>query len=160
MSSFAGAAAQEPVKPTLQPVPRDDANSMLAHQQLLEKARAGHIDLYFLGDSITRRWGATDYPQLLEHWKASFHRDAGNFGWGGDKTENILWRIQNGELDGVNPRVIVLMAGTNDVGSRPPPEGVEAAAARHRGGHRRAAAGGARESAWRHSDPDGHAAAR
>jgi len=131
MSSFAGAAAQDPAPPGLQPVPRDDANSMLAHQQLLHKAHSGRIDLYFLGDSITRRWGATDYPQLLEHWNANFHGwNAGNFGWGGDKVENILWRIQNGELDGVSPRVIVLMAGTNDVGNQLPAEGVEAAATR------------------------------
>jgi lysophospholipase L1-like esterase len=132
MVCIAGAADQDRAAPaTLQPVPRDDANSMLAHQQLLKKARAGHIDLYFLGDSITRRWGATDYPQLLEHWNASFHGwNAGNFGWGGDKVANILWRIRNGELDGVNPRVIVLLAGTNDVGNHLPPEGVDPAAAR------------------------------
>jgi lysophospholipase L1-like esterase len=132
MTSIAGWAAQGIAGiPMVQPVPRDDANSMLAHQQLLQKARAGHIDLYFLGDSITRRWGATDYPQLLDHWNANFHGwNAGNFGWGGDRIANILWRIQNGELDGVNPRVIVLMAGTNDVGNQLPPEGVEPAAAR------------------------------
>jgi len=44
------------------PAPRADANSQLAHQQLLEKARKGGIDVYFVGDSITRRWGATDPP--------------------------------------------------------------------------------------------------
>ena len=131
MISFVDAAAMDNATPGLQPVPRDDGNSMLAHQQLLQKARAGHIDLYFLGDSITRRWGATDYPQLLEHWNASFLGwNAGNFGWGGDKIENILWRVLNGELDGVNPRVIVLMAGTNDVGNQLPSEGAEPAAAR------------------------------
>ena len=109
-------------------VARTDANSMRAHEQLLQKARSGRIDLYFLGDSITRRWGATDYPQLLEHWNASFHGwNAGNFGWGGDKVENILWRIENGELDGVKPRVIVLMAGTNDVGNKLPEQGIDAA---------------------------------
>jgi len=118
-------------KSALQAVPRGDANSMLAHEQLLQKAHAGRIDLYLLGDSITRRWGATDYPQLLEHWKATFHGwNAGDFGWGGDKVENILWRIEHGELDGVNPRVIVLMAGTNDVGNQLPPDGVQAASER------------------------------
>ena len=131
VASLAGWAGQNAAIATLQPVPRSDANSMLAHQQLLQKARAGHIDLYFLGDSITRRWGATDYPQLLDHWNASFHGwNAANFGWGGDKVENILWRVQNGELDGVNPRVIVLLAGTNDVGNHLPPEGMEPVAAR------------------------------
>jgi lysophospholipase L1-like esterase len=112
-------------------VPRSDANSMLAHQQLLQKARSGRIDLYFLGDSITRRWGATDYPQFLAHWNESFHGwNAADFGWGGDKVENILWRIENGELKGVNPRVIVLMAGTNDVGRELPADGIDAASQR------------------------------
>jgi lysophospholipase L1-like esterase len=98
-------------------MPREDANSMLAHQQLLQKARAGRIDVYLLGDSITRRWGATDYPQFLPHWYATFRGwNAANFGWGGDKVENVLWRVENGELAGVDPRVIVLMAGTNDIG--------------------------------------------
>jgi lysophospholipase L1-like esterase len=126
---WASRQLQVPLAP--QGIARADANSALAHEQLLQKARTGRIDLYFLGDSITRRWGATDYPQFLEHWNASFRGwNAGNFGWGGDKVENILWRIENGELDGVNPRVVVLMAGTNDVGNQLPIDGVEAASAR------------------------------
>ena len=100
-----------------QPAPRTDKNSQLAHEQLLSKARQGHIDVYFEGDSITRRWGATDYPQLLENWNKNFHGwNAADFGWGGDTVQNILWRLTEGELDGVHPKVIVVMAGTNDVG--------------------------------------------
>jgi lysophospholipase L1-like esterase len=96
--------------------PRADANSALAHTQLLEKAKQGGIDVYFEGDSITRRWGATDYPQLLENWKQNFFGwNAADFGWGADRVENILWRLENGELDGVNPKVIVLLGGTNNV---------------------------------------------
>jgi hypothetical protein len=68
----------------------------------------------FEGDSITRRWGATDYPNLPANWKQSFFGwNAADFGWGADQTQNILWRLENGELDGVNPKVIVLLAGTN-----------------------------------------------
>jgi len=108
------------------PVPRTDPNSMIAHAQLLDKARRGGIDIYFEGDSITRRWGATDYPQLLENWRQNFFGwNAANFGWGGDTIQNILWRLNNGELDGVNPKVIVLLAGTNNVGNTVPPEGDE-----------------------------------
>ena len=93
---------------------------MLAHEQLLEKARTGGIDVYFVGDSITRRWGATDYPDLLAHWRQQFFGwNAGNFGWGADRTQNILWRLENGELDGVNPKVIVIQGGTNNVGAQP-----------------------------------------
>ena len=99
------------------PFPRSDPNSHSAHQALLAKSKAGVIDLYFVGDSITRRWGALDYPDLLTHWNQSFHGwNAANFAWGGDRTENILWRLENGELLGVDPKVIVIQAGTNNVG--------------------------------------------
>jgi lysophospholipase L1-like esterase len=112
-----------------QPTPRTDENSMIAHQQLLAKAKSGRIDVYFEGDSIVRRWGATDYPELLANWNANFFGwNAADFGWGADRVENILWRLDNGELDGVNPKVIVLLAGTNNVGNRPP-ENVDAKAA-------------------------------
>src|SRR5689334_12842960 len=101
-----------------QPLPRTDQNSQIAHQQLLEKAKLGGIDVYFEGDSITRRWGATDYPELLANWKQNFYGwNAADFGWGGDQTQNILWRLENGELDGVNPKAVVLLAGTNNVGN-------------------------------------------
>lgn len=104
------------------PRPRTDANSAQAHRDLLAKRSAGRIDLYFIGDSITRRWGAAEprYLQLLAHWQRSFHGwNAANFAWGGDTTGNILWRLDQGELDGVHPRVIVVMAGTNNLdGSR------------------------------------------
>jgi lysophospholipase L1-like esterase len=97
-------------------MPRMDKNSQLAHEQLLAKAKQGGIDVYFEGDSITRRWGATDYPDLLENWNKNFFGwNAADFGWGADRVENILWRLENGELDGVNPKVIVLLAGTNNL---------------------------------------------
>ena len=98
--------------------PRLDSNSIAAHGQLLRKAQAGGIDAYFLGDSITRRWGATDYPDLLANWRSNFIGwNAANFGWGADLTQNILWRIANGELDKVNPKLIVLQVGTNNIGT-------------------------------------------
>ncbi len=97
-------------------VSRTDNNSLIAHNQFLEKAKHGRIDIYFEGDSITRRWGATDYPELLANWKQNFFGwNAADFGWGADTTRNILWRLQNGELDGVNPKIIVLQAGTNNI---------------------------------------------
>ena len=109
-----------PPVPADQPRMRADRNSHIAHQQLLAKAKSGGIDVYFVGDSITRRWGALDYPDFLAHWQKRFHGwNAGNFGWGADRTENILWRLENGELDGVNPKVIVILAGTNNVGKEP-----------------------------------------
>ena len=103
-----------------EPSPRADRNSMLAHSELVEKAQQGRIDVYFEGDSITRRWGTSDeqYKHFLANWQENFFGwSAANFGWGGDRTQNILWRLNNGELDNVQPKIIVLLAGTNNVGN-------------------------------------------
>ena len=90
------------------------------YRDLLAKRAQGQIDVYFVGNSITRRWGATDYPDFLANWKENFFGwNAADFGWGADRIENMLWRIQHGELDGVNPKVIVILGGTNNVGSVP-----------------------------------------
>lgn len=113
-------AGQALAQPADRAAPRADRNSASAHEQLLEKAKRGGIDVYFVGDSIARRWGATDYPDLLANWRQNFFGwNAADFGWGADKTQHILWRLENGELDGVNPKVIVILAGTNNVGSQP-----------------------------------------
>ncbi|UCD49017.1 MAG: hypothetical protein JSW27_15960 [Phycisphaerales bacterium] len=111
-------ASRAPV--SIRPIARIDRNSQIAHAQLLEKARQGRIDVYFEGDSIMRRWGALDYPELLANWKENFFGwNAADFAWGGDTVQNILWRLENGELDDVHPKVIVLQAGTNNIGKRP-----------------------------------------
>ena len=113
--------------PADEPASRTDQNSLSVHAQLLEKAKKGRIDIYFEGDSITRRWGAADYPDLLANWNQNFFGwNAADFGWGADTIQNILWRLNHGELDGVNPKIIVLLAGTNNVGNTVPPGGDEA----------------------------------
>lgn len=94
----------------------DDPTWVNKHKELVERAKKGNIDLYFAGDSITRRWEAThraNWDQNFGGWKAA------DFGAGGDRTQNLLYRIENGELDGVHPKVIVLMIGTNNVGFVP-----------------------------------------
>lgn len=116
-------SAQEIRPPADRPAPRTDQNSMIAHAQLLEKAKKGVIDVYFVGDSITRRWGTSDeqYKDFLANWRQNFFGwNAANFGWGADQIQNILWRLHNGELDNVNPKIIVVLAGTNNVGNRSP----------------------------------------
>ena len=88
------------------------------HRNFLKRAKQGNVDLLFLGDSITQMWNDN------EVWKRFYGpRNAANFGIGGDRTQHVLWRIQNGELEGVNPKVIVLLAGTNNIGSEPGDEG-------------------------------------
>jgi lysophospholipase L1-like esterase len=110
----------------VQSAARSDENSRIAHQQLLEKRKKGRIDVYFAGDSITRRWGASDtqYKDFLANWTKNFFGwNAANFGWGGDTVQNILWRLQNGELDDVHPKVIVLLAGANNLAGPISPAG-------------------------------------
>jgi len=102
--------------------PRRDANSLKAHEELVAKAKMGGVDIYFEGDSITRRWGTSDagYKDNFANWTSNFFGwNAGDFGWGADLIQNILWRMENGELDGVNPKIIVVLAGINNVGTRP-----------------------------------------
>jgi lysophospholipase L1-like esterase len=107
------ANAQGPV--TVVPQPRQGA-WMARHRELLEQAKRGNIDLLFLGDSITQAWSKDVWNRFYGE------RRAANFGIGGDRTQHVLWRIQNGELDGISPKVVVLMIGTNNASSSTPDE--------------------------------------
>jgi len=125
-------AGRTPIERADIAAPRSDANSLKAHEQLLAKRTQGQIDVYFVGDSITRRWGASDpqYQDLLANWQANFRGwNAADFGWGADQTQHMLWRLQHGELDGLNPKVVVVLAGTNNIGRSTPLGDVEARAA-------------------------------
>ena len=101
---------------TVVPKPREGA-WMEVHKSFLALAKKGKIDLLFLGDSITQGW----YEN--EVWQRYYGpRNAANFGIGGDRTQHVLWRIQNGELNGIEPKVVVLMVGTNNADSATPDE--------------------------------------
>jgi lysophospholipase L1-like esterase len=114
-----------PASPANQPRPRDDAR----HKAFLEIARAGNIDLLFVGDSITD-WFSNSRGQNpaagLEVWNGSFgSMRPANFGIAGDTTDGVLWRMQNGELDGFKAKLIVLMLGTNNINRNPVDEIVD-----------------------------------
>jgi lysophospholipase L1-like esterase len=88
------------------------------HEAFLQRAKAGPIGLLFLGDSITEGWKSV--PEL---WEQHFGRyQPANFGIGGDQTQHVIWRLENGELEGIDPRVVVLMIGTNNSGAHTAPE--------------------------------------
>jgi lysophospholipase L1-like esterase len=81
------------------------------HEALVARAKKGHIDLLFLGDSITEGW------QNNLVWQQRYaERNAANFGIAGDTVENLLWRIDHGEVDGLAPRVAIVLIGTNNLG--------------------------------------------
>jgi len=94
------------------------------HADFLARKAEGDIGVLFLGDSITDFWPRRGETSWLKF--APYH--PANFGISGDRTEHLLWRITNGELDGINPKVTVLMIGTNNVG-RPTDDKIEWAAA-------------------------------
>jgi len=106
--------AQEAKKPaTVTPNERKDKGSVDRHLKFVEIAKKGDVDVLFLGDSITQGWGQN------AAWKKTFEPlKSANFGIGGDRTEHVLWRITEGkELEGITPKVAVLMIGTNNSGS-------------------------------------------
>ncbi len=102
-------------RPSIRPdyPPEWQARWMKRHEEFVARAGEGGIEVLFLGDSITDYW--------RDRGRAVWDRDfaplhAANFGISGDRTQQVLWRITHGELEGIEPRVVVLMIGTNNTG--------------------------------------------
>jgi lysophospholipase L1-like esterase len=111
------AKAQDPTVPSIK-YDKDgttpNPSFMKNHEKFVEQAKKGGIDVLFLGDSITAGWAGNGKEIWAERYAPM---NAANFGIGGDRTQHVLWRIENGELDGaIKPKVIVLMIGTNNTG--------------------------------------------
>lgn len=107
----AQAEPAETKKPaTVVPLNRD----VPRHKAINERAKEGNVDLIFIGDSITQGWEGNG----KEVWKMRYEsRKAMNAGIGGDQTQHILWRLDNGNIDNISPKLAVLMIGTNNIGS-------------------------------------------
>lgn len=88
------------------------------HQANLEVAKAGDIDLLFMGDSITDFWRSTGEPYAGKPVFDKYfgHLKAANFGIAGDTTQGVLYRLQHGEGQGFSPKAVMLMIGTNNIG--------------------------------------------
>jgi lysophospholipase L1-like esterase len=117
-TSFVLAQAAE--HDAIKPAPRDP-NWTKRHDIFVGIAKRGGVDVLFLGDSITDAWGgeghgaSTPGSKLFQEHFVPLK--AANFGISGDRTQHVLWRLQNGELDGIKPKVLMLMIGTNNSGS-------------------------------------------
>ncbi|MSR51133.1 MAG: hypothetical protein EXS07_13930 [Gemmataceae bacterium] len=112
------ASAQESKKENsaTKPSPRDKGWEK-RHETFVGIAKRGNVDLLFLGDSITDAWGGEGHGTNGGHkiFTSKFvPMKAANFGIGGDRTQHVIWRLQNGELDGIKPKVVQLMIGTNN----------------------------------------------
>lgn len=107
MISATAVAAAAPSSATT-PAPRE-AGWMKMHESFNERAKQGNVDLIFLGDSITQGWNNNDV------WKKHYGpRKAFNIGIGGDRTQHVLWRLDHGNVEGLKPKLVVLMIGTNN----------------------------------------------
>lgn len=115
--------AQDETKPkvndAVKPADRlNQANWKKRHENFVERSKKGDVDVLFVGDSITQGWegaGKKVWAEKFGSWKAA------NLGIGGDRTQHVLWRITEGrELEGINPKVVVMMIGTNNFSSNTP----------------------------------------
>ncbi|OFA08371.1 GDSL-type esterase/lipase family protein [Duganella phyllosphaerae] len=89
---------------------KDDGKFLKKHEINLARAKSGPVGLLFLGDSITDNWRKA--PEIWDKYYGKYQ--PANFGIGGDRTQHVIWRIEHGELDGIAPKVTVLMIGTNN----------------------------------------------
>ncbi|OHB57595.1 MAG: hypothetical protein A2Y07_06985 [Planctomycetes bacterium GWF2_50_10] len=83
------------------------------HQAIIDRNKQGNVDLIFIGDSITQGWEG-DGKTVWQQYYAK--RNAVNMGFGGDQTQQVLWRLNNGELAGIAPKLAIIMIGTNNSG--------------------------------------------
>lgn len=81
-------------------------------QRKLERFAGKHFEIVFDGDSIMNRWETTG----KETWNQRYASIAADFGIEGDHVENVLWRVDKGQVDGMDPKVVVIMIGTNNSG--------------------------------------------
>lgn len=85
------------------------------HQEKLAQASLGEAELLLIGDSITHNWEKVG----KEVWQQYFGDiNTLNIGFSGDRTENVLWRLQQGEVEGITPKLAIMMIGTNNTGHR------------------------------------------
>jgi lysophospholipase L1-like esterase len=95
-----------------------DLNWLQRHIGFVIEAKKGNIDVLFLGDSITDAWRGKGERGGKDVWDKQFAPlKAANFGIGGDRTQHVLWRITHGEMEGIQPKVAVVMIGTNNLSS-------------------------------------------
>jgi len=96
----------------IDPKPRE-GGWVKRHESFNEVSKKGEAQLVFLGDSITQGWEKNGKDVWAKTWEPL---KAANFGIGGDRTEHVIWRLQNGNFDGLKPKLVVLMIGTNNTG--------------------------------------------
>jgi lysophospholipase L1-like esterase len=113
LSGCASLSPNYAVQPVLHP------GTEKRHESFNVISTKGEAQLVFLGDSITHGWEGKGKAVWEKHWAPL---KAANFGIGGDRTEHVLWRLEHGNFDGLRPKAIVLMIGTNNTGHQGRPQ--------------------------------------
>lgn len=110
--AFAEVAAKShsAVTPETQKAPWAKSWWMPRHNQVNARVARGNVDLIMIGDSITHHWNKEVWDKYYEP------RNAVNMGFGGDRTQHVLWRLDNGHLEGISPKLAMIMIGTNNSG--------------------------------------------
>ena len=101
------------------PVPRQDQWWLDRHNAILERVKKGNTELIMIGDSITHGW-ENDGKEIWEKYYAKYN--ALNLGFSGDGTQHVLWRLYNGEINGISPKLAIVMIGTNNSAHNPSEE--------------------------------------
>jgi lysophospholipase L1-like esterase len=107
------AAEKTKLHSALNPVPRQ-GGWMKRHESFNTRVAKGNVDLVFIGDSITQGWEGRGKGV----WEKFYgKRNTVNLGIGGDRTQHVIWRLDNGNLKNIAPKAAVIMIGTNNAGS-------------------------------------------
>ena len=105
--------AEEKLHSAIKPVPRSGGWTK-QHESFNKRVAQGNCDLIFIGDSITQGWEGRGKGVWAKHYAK---RNAVNLGIGGDRTQHVIWRLDNGNLYRIKPKAAVIMIGTNNSGS-------------------------------------------
>ena len=125
-------AADTKLHDAVKPVPREGKGWNDRHAKMNHRVAQGNVDMLLIGDSITHAW-ETGGKGVWDKYYAP--RNAVNLGIGGDCTQHVLWRLDNGNIKGISPKLAMLMIGTNNSGANSPEEiadGVKAIVAKLR----------------------------
>lgn len=100
-----------PAESATVPRPRDRPAWLQRHQAMNDRIKAGHVNVLWIGDSIVERW-ENKGKAIWDKYYAG--RDAVNLGIGGDKTQHVLWRLEHGNIEGISPKLAIVMIGQNN----------------------------------------------
>ncbi len=111
VSALVSAASAE--NSATSPVAQEQPEWFERHQSMNDRVKQGHVDLLWIGDSIVQNWDVQGKPVWQKYYAG---RQAVNLGISGDRTEHVLWRLEHGNIEGISPKLAIMMIGQNNGG--------------------------------------------